>query len=78
MKDLHIILVPFLWNKLSKNIQGSENVYMCLKNMLRDCISVIMKSTYKIMEYYRIVKVVKTHAIKLNVVHIMYKIVFII
>ena len=65
-----------LWNKLSKNIQGSENVYaqaafpngpqsgptgaqlgpigaqpgptwnaawVCLKNMLRDCISVIMK-----------------------------------
>ena len=46
--------------------------------MLRDCISVIMKSTYKIMEYYRIVKVVKTHEIKLIVVDIMYKIVFII
>ena len=30
------------------------------------------------MEYYRIVKVVKTHAIKWNVVDIMYKIVFII
>ena len=77
MKDLHIILVPFYRISCLK-IYKVLKMYMCLKNMLRDCISVIMKSTFKIMEYYCIVKVVKTHAIKLNVVDIMYKIVFII